>query len=64
MKDRGPGAGACVLHSFFSWWAARLNPSASKVVTFPDPWFPGISMTAPETDANSGSWLAIPVVAA
>ena len=51
-------------NSTFSWWAARLNPSASKVVTYPDPWFPGISMAAPETDANSGRWLAIPVVAA
>jgi hypothetical protein len=47
-----------IANSTFSWWAARLNPRAARVVAYPHPWFPGIRMAPPEM---SGSWNAIPV---
>ena len=50
-----------IANSTFSWWAARLNPRASRKVAYPDPWFPGVRMAAPADDPSK--WIAVEVQA-
>ncbi len=50
---------AIIANSSFSWWAAWLNPSDSKTVIAPAPWFPNNAVA--DGDIIPTSWVRIPV---
>ncbi|MGD1088664.1 MAG: alpha-1,2-fucosyltransferase [Verrucomicrobiota bacterium] len=49
---------AIIANSSFSWWAAWLNPSDSKTVIAPAPWFP--NNAASDGDIIPQSWIRLP----
>jgi hypothetical protein len=50
-----------IANSSFSWWAAWLNPSPTKLVIAPDPWFAHSNHDS--SDVVPSSWVRLPVSA-
>jgi hypothetical protein len=53
---------AIIANSSFSWWAAWLNPSDSKTVIAPAPWFPNNAVS--DEDIIPKSWIRLPAYSA
>lgn len=53
---------AIIANSSFSWWAAWLNPSDSKTVIAPAPWFPNNALL--DGDIIPKMWIRLPAYSA
>jgi hypothetical protein len=50
---------AIISNSTFAWWSAWLNPSPTKMIVAPDPWFAGRKYSG--TDLIPEAWRRVPV---